>query len=301
MFRDRCDRGRDRVMGYPVYRARIPVERRLRTVVDRVRPDVIVVQNAWPITLIKAALECDRPTIVYIRDVEFQKLAEPLPRHSKIRYIANSHFTADRSRQRFGVDCTVLPPLVRPHRYRCQTTRQTVTFINPVPVKGAEIAFALAARRPDIPFRFVEGWRIGRSGNAARRRRAAALPNVAWQRAAQDMRSIYSATRILLVPSIWEESWGRVVTEAQFSGIPVLASQRGGLPESVGPGGVLVDPDGPMDDWLAALSMLWDQSDVYDRYVEATCRFAERPEMDPGRLIGAFVGIALNHYRSRAS
>src|SRR3546814_9881685 len=43
-----------------------------------------------------------------------------------------------------------------------------------------------------------------------------------------DMREVYRRTHTLLVPSQWEEAWGRVATEAQFSGIPVLASDRGG-------------------------------------------------------------------------
>ena len=54
-----------------------------------------------------------------------------------------------------------------------------------------------------------------------------------------DMRSVYRDTKVLLVPSQWLETWGRVATEAQFSGIPVLASRSGALPEAVGPGGIL--------------------------------------------------------------
>ncbi len=54
-----------------------------------------------------------------------------------------------------------------------------------------------------------------------------------------DTRSVYAATRVLLVPSQWKaETWGRVASEAQFSGIPVLASDVGGSPEAVAPGGV---------------------------------------------------------------
>jgi glycosyltransferase involved in cell wall biosynthesis len=72
------------------------------------------------------------------------------------------------------------------------------------------------------------------------------------------MRRIYQSARIVLVPSILNEAWARVVTEAQISGIPILASDRGGLPESVGPGGILVDPDADISDWEKALSRLWD-------------------------------------------
>ena len=39
-------------------------------------------------------------------------------------------------------------------------------------------------------------------------------------------------TRILLVPSLWGEAFGLVVVEAMLRGIPVLASNVGGLVEA---------------------------------------------------------------------
>jgi glycosyltransferase involved in cell wall biosynthesis len=34
------------------------------------------------------------------------------------------------------------------------------------------------------------------------------------------------------VPSVWNEAWGAVITEAQLRGIPVIASDAGGIPEA---------------------------------------------------------------------
>ena len=76
----------------------------------------------------------------------------------------------------------------------------------------------------------------------------------------------YAQARILLVPSVWEEAWGRVVTEAQLSGIPVLASAIGGLPESVGPGGILVPPGSDVEVWDAHLR----SSGARTRHVQRT-------------------------------
>src|SRR5690606_8931945 len=120
------------------------------------------------------------------------------------------------------------------------------------------VAFGLAERRPDIPFLFVEAWRLSPDVRRAFRDRAARLPNVEWSERVSDMRTVYRRARIALVPSAWEEAWGRIVTEAQVSGIPVLASDRGGLPESVGPGGLLVDAEAPLEAWADALTRLWD-------------------------------------------
>ena len=45
---------------------------------------------------------------------------------------------------------------------------------------------------------------------------------------------------------------------ARANGIPVLASDRPGHGEAVGPGGILVDPDAPIDTWVDALARLKD-------------------------------------------
>lgn len=82
------------------------------------------------------------------------------------------------------------------------------------------------------------------------------LPNIEWSNRVSDMGKIYFLARVLLVPSQWEEAWVRVATEAQFSGIPVLASDIGALPESVGNGGMLIEPN-DIDAWEIALQNIW--------------------------------------------
>jgi len=44
---------------------------------------------------------------------------------------------------------------------------------------------------------------------------------------------IYNQIDILIVPSLWNEPFGRIVPEANSYGIPVLVSNKGGLPELV--------------------------------------------------------------------
>ena len=93
------------------------------------------------------------------------------------------------------------------------------------------------------------------------------------------MKKIYGKSKILLAPSIWEEAYGRVATEAQLSGIPVIASARGGLPEAVGPGGLLIDPDGPIEAWVAAIRLLWDDRAHYVELASKAMSHATRPEL----------------------
>jgi glycosyltransferase involved in cell wall biosynthesis len=52
----------------------------------------------------------------------------------------------------------------------------------------------------------------------------ACLPNLTVSGPVRNMRDIYAQTKVLVMPSKWEEAWGRVGTEAKFSGIPVVGS-----------------------------------------------------------------------------
>ena len=60
-----------------------------------------------------------------------------------------------------------------------------------------------------------------------------------------EVRTLLSSARALLVPSTWYEGQPRVILEAFSAGVPVLASRIGGLPELVedGVNGLLVEVD----------------------------------------------------------
>ncbi|HXW39257.1 MAG TPA: glycosyltransferase [Acidimicrobiales bacterium] len=62
--------------------------------------------------------------------------------------------------------------------------------------------------------------------------------------------AVYRRFDALAVPSVptpgWVEQFGRVVVEAQASGVPVVASRSGALPEVVGDAGILVEPGDPV-------------------------------------------------------
>jgi len=58
----------------------------------------------------------------------------------------------------------------------------------------------------------------------------------------EELTRLYSTSDLLVLPSIWRESYGLPVAEAMASGVPVLASDCGGVPELVDEGvtGLLV-------------------------------------------------------------
>ena len=103
-----------------------------------------------------------------------------------------------------------------------------VTMLNPCAVKGISL-FAEAARRlPHCRFAAVPGW----GTTAEDRRTLDPLPNVRFLPRARDIDDILSQTRVLLMPSLWHEGFGLIVTEAMLRAIPVIASDAGGLREA---------------------------------------------------------------------
>jgi glycosyltransferase involved in cell wall biosynthesis len=64
--------------------------------------------------------------------------------------------------------------------------------------------------------------------------------------AANDRRALYEGARVLVQPS-FDEGFGLTVLEAMTVGVPVVAANRGALPEVLGGAGLLVDPDVPAD------------------------------------------------------
>lgn len=274
----------DRGLGYPVFRSRRPWAH----AAEMPRPDVAVVQNG---PMLEFALDFARlgvPTVAYLHGLSFEDWpADSLPFRG---YIANSRFTAERFRRLFAVDAAVVPPLIARDDYLTPVTGTLVTLINPIPVKGVDLALEVAALCPDIPFCFVRGWPLGWRGEAALRRRLSGLPNVALRPSHADMRPVYRDTRILIVPSQLDETWGRVVSEAQVSGIPVIASGRGGLPEAVGGGGIVLDREAPASVWAGAIREMWSDDARYRELSRAALCHSERRDLDPDRQVATLIG-----------
>ena|SRR5688572_6810080 len=66
--------------------------------------------------------------------------------------------------------------------------------------------------------------------------------------------ALFAGARALLLPSL-DEGFGLTALEAMSAGVPVVASERGSLPEVVGDGGLLVPPD-DADAWASVIDRL---------------------------------------------
>ncbi|KIC48261.1 glycosyltransferase [Tateyamaria sp. ANG-S1] len=281
---------RDDSLGYPVFRAWF-AETITRRVVQDFAADAVIFQSRLPVPMAKAIDRQKTRTFIYLRNVEREDLGGSLRGLANLGFIANSRFTAERFAETDAVHADVIYPMIEAEKYKVNSTRQNVTFINPHPHKGVEIALGIAAACPEIPFVFVRGWQLSPEQEQRLTDALANLPNVTLRPSTNDMRGVYGDARIVLAPSQWQEAFGRIAAEAQISGIPVLASRTGGLPEAVGPGGVLLDKDAPIDIWAERLRHLWHDASAYDTASKAALNHASRPEMVPEWQVDRLVDI----------
>jgi glycosyltransferase involved in cell wall biosynthesis len=244
--------------------------------------------------LMAAAKQAGMRVVFSLRNFAYSdaKLFEPVD-----AVLVPSEYSREHYQRTLGIKSTVIPGPWHWNRIRCDAVDgRFVTFVNPQPAKGvfifARIVLELSKRRPDIPFLVVEGragidW-LGRTGLDL-----SGVTTVHRMANTPDPRAFYRVSRLVLMPSLWRESFGRVAAEALMNGIPVLASRRGALPETLAEAGVLLDipeqytPEtrvAPTAEevapWAEAIERLWDNSAAYKRERERCLRAAEtwRPE-----------------------
>ncbi len=265
----------DTLLGYPAYRSWYPAQS-AGEVARRFKPDVVVVLAHSTGSVAHAFAEAGVPVLFNFQDVEFDAHGYDLAQLAPIRGVANSAFTAAAYRSRFGATCTVIHPIINPEQYRTEVTGRYVTFVNPSPLKGLAIAIEVARLLPDIEFRFQETWPLSSRERSSLTAAIGAIPNIVLAPREEDMRKVYAQTRILLAPSQWAEGYGRIATEAQISGIPVIGSHRGGLPEAIGDGGSILPADASPQTWAAEVRSLWHDDTRYKALSEAAQRYAAR-------------------------
>jgi len=264
----------------------------------RNQPDLVLTFGGGPLgdAIVRLTKRRDIPIVFGLHNFAYHDAR--VFRHADY-VVVPSQFSKRYYRDHLGLECQVLPYVIDFHRVKVDDPRpQYLTFVNPQPTKGvflfARIAEQLARRRPDIPILVVES----RDRTRALERTGVDL---SWANSlfgmanTTDPRKFYAVTKVLIMPSLWKESFGLVAAEAMINGIPVLASNRGALPEIVGDGGLLFDiptrytpqtKDVPtpedVEPWVETIIRLWDDEAFYGQQSQKGRQRAQR--WHPNRL-----------------
>lgn len=222
--------------------------------------------------------------------------------------IAIGNYMAEYIRSHCGRRPVVIHPPIYgepPFPVRGRFGHGAITMINPSAVKGISIFLALARAFPNERFAALPGWGTTENDRANLRARAniTLLPNC------RNIDEVFQRTRILLMPSLWMEGFGLVVVEAMLRGVPVIASDSGGLQEAkLGTGFIApvrqidryepefddqgmpgaVIPDQDLTPWREALSTLTGDRAAYDHEAELSRNVA----------LKFVAGLSASHFES---
>lgn len=262
------------------------VEEVVESVVRRERPDVIVVTGGRVVPIVRILRNCGAPIVLQVHDVETEYHAGDFSEVADLPCVANSEFTAAWYDERFGTHCEVVLPFMDLSEYKVTQPGSSVLFVHPVAKKGVEKAVAIVKACPEIPFTFVGAQGYEAEMSSKNLPPPETLPNLELLPFLSDMRDAYKKARILIVPSQWEEAYGRVVNEAQVSGIPAIVSSRGGLPEAVARGGIVLPAESSAEEWSETLQSVWHDENLYSELSEAAFDSVSRKELSSAHQLG---------------
>lgn len=204
-------------------------------------PDVILTSTDDPAQLLLEAALRSNARIVHLAratlalsfgpDSAFPSAAKTEMLRQVDAVVGVSQYVADYIRKWSGIPAVHVPiSLLDPPPYPDlgRFENEFVTLVNPCAVKGISIFLELADRMPGVRFAAVPTWGTNHNDRAAMTKRA----NITVLDSADNVDDILCRTRVLLVPSLWAEARSRIVVEAMLRGVPVIASDIGGIPEA---------------------------------------------------------------------
>lgn len=260
---------------------------------EEFKPDVVWAQLESSERILNVAHARGVKSLFYVHDAEFRPDELKATIKHDCHIVCGSGFLATKVRNATGRRAHVVYPASELYFGTTGDPQGHITMINPHRVKGIDVFFEIAQRMPQEQFLLLESWKLNQAALAELQTRLARVPNVRFQRRVSDMQSIYRQTKLLLVPSVWEEGFGMVAIEAQSCRIPVIASARGGLPESVGDGGVLIKDYRNVDLWVRAINEVLADSATYAEFAESAVRHAGSTDFRPDELARRFLDICV--------
>jgi len=211
---------------------------------------------------------------IIAHDTLIQKIAR---RQTVFTVSKNSQEMINRS---LNIQSHIWPPFIDSKRYRFPRNikgGRKIGYYSADQHKGDDTVKTLVEEMPDYHFVIM--------GNGFQTVRK--FPNVTFLGPIIDLNLFYGEISLLLVPSIVEEGYPRVILEAAFNGIPAIANRIGGIPEAIGSSGILIDmgsPDKMVEEYKLAITDFFDEKEKNKKYRNKAIKRAEEYKADLIRI-----------------
>ena len=264
-------------------------EQNLLRLIDRFSPDIIFTQPYWHDIALKIAKEKGIVSVYRLPNVPSHIDISSSSKYRPSSIIVQTKTAKKYVHDAFSREAHVLPAFIDLNRARAHRAdnQKYITMFNPVLEKGGEVFRKVAQQMKDRAFAFVPGWTshrnefgqfdneifrkssesegLGYNGYLPEEASFADLGNVTALAPRDNVGEIYAQTKILLVPSQWEEQFARVIYEACINGIPVVASSVAGIIEHSKHCATLVENYSSPQAWIDQIEILDDAAIYSDR------------------------------------
>jgi len=170
----------------------------------------------------------------------------------KSKVIANSDFMASKLKELFNVDSVVIPPIVNidpifKSSVFKKSKKNSIVFVGDSVIKGIQLVYSLAEKLNNENFIIFSRY-INKEEMHG---------NITIKPWVQDNKYLYANAKLVIMPSQWQEAYGRVAREAYLLGLNVLVSNVGGLNEAVDKKRhFIVDEYDNVDAWVRKIKLL---------------------------------------------
>ena len=228
-----------------------------------------------------------KPHLIFLTEDGYPRKGQPdhegfMARLEKVRriavsseYISKTFFEACGRRAELFTN-TIATSL---YKIRKETQGDFITLVHPYTHKGVEPFLQLVRTMADRKFMVLAG-----TGADYRKRKQELLsyPNLTLAAFTPQITQVYRQSRIVLVPSLCQDVFPRVVVEALCSGTPVIASGTGGMRDGGGDA-AFYEPierrpqdkgSFQLDGWIKRIEQL-DDKDFYSQTCQKIRRHVE--------------------------
>jgi glycosyltransferase involved in cell wall biosynthesis len=126
-----------------------------------------------------------------------------------------------------GIEASFFPNIFSPNEVIAKAKekkRKYITLVNHHPIKGIQIFNEIAKKMPKHNFLVVETWPDVPDY-------VPPSSNIHFSKFIDDVKTLYAKTKIIIMPSLYEEGPSRLMIEGMLNHIPVIAHDIGSLSE----------------------------------------------------------------------
>jgi glycosyltransferase involved in cell wall biosynthesis len=170
--------------------------------------------------------------------------------------VSNSKFIYEKIKEIFNRDSEIIYPVIDVRKlleYNLPDNREYIVSIGSEIIKGRKIMEKIDKEMPNYKFMIV-----GREFDKPIQKN-----NILYYPWQKDVLNVYNKARIVLVPSVLEEAFGRVAVESMALSIPCLGSDRGGIKEALNDDFIIKDLEN-IQEWKEKI--LWIEKNYFNLF-----------------------------------